>query len=150
MSLDILIGYTGLASLGHAAFFAVGAYTTAILTTRYQTAFGSTLFFSILSAAGVSALLAPLALRAAGIYFLMITLAIAMCVWGLAYRWVSLTGGDNGITGIPPARLGIVARDDQHGLFLLPDPGDLRGLPSPALPPDPLSLRKDAGRDPRQ
>ena len=107
MSLDILIGYTGLGSLGHAAFFAVGAYTTAILVTKYQFPFGATLGYSILVSAGLSALLGGLALRAAGIYFLMITLAIAMCVWGLIYRWVSLTGGDNGITGIPRPDLGL-------------------------------------------
>jgi branched-chain amino acid transport system permease protein len=107
MSLDILIGYTGLGSLGHAAFFAVGAYTTAILVTKYQFTFGATLGYSILVSAGLSALLGGLALRAAGIYFLMITLSIAMCVWGLIYRWVSLTGGDNGITGIPRPDLGL-------------------------------------------
>ena len=107
MSLDILIGYTGLGSLGHAAFFAVGAYTTAIFVTRSQVSLGGTLFLSIVAAAGASAIIGPLALRAAGVYFLMITLAIAMCIWGLAYRWVSLTGGDNGITGILRPDLGL-------------------------------------------
>jgi branched-chain amino acid transport system permease protein len=107
MSLDILVGYTGLGSLGHAAFFAIGAYTTAILVTRHHCPFGVTLFWSMAAAAGSTALLAILALRATGIYFLMITLAIAMCVWGLAYRWVSMTGGDSGITGIPMPDLGL-------------------------------------------
>ena len=83
MSLDVLIGYTGLGSLGHVAFFAVGAYTTAILVTKYQFPFMASLAYSILVSGGLSALLGGLALRAAGIYFLMITLAIAMCVWGL-------------------------------------------------------------------
>jgi branched-chain amino acid transport system permease protein len=107
MSLDILVGYTGLGSLGHAAFFAIGAYTTAILVTRHHFPFGATLFWSVAAAAGSTAFLAILALRAIGIYFLMITLAIAMCVWGLAYRWVSMTGGDSGITGIPMPDLGL-------------------------------------------
>ena len=107
MSLDILIGYTGLGALGHAAFFAIGAYTTAILVTHHQASLSSTVLWSIVLAAGSSAAVAVLPLRAAGIYFLMITLAIAMCVWGLAYRWVSLTGGDNGITGIPRPDLGL-------------------------------------------
>ncbi len=107
MSLDILIGYTGLGSLGHIAFFALGAYTAAILVTKYHVAFFATLVSSIGVAAVTSAVLGVLALRATGIYFLMITLAIAMCVWGLAYRWVSLTGGDNGITGIPRPDLGL-------------------------------------------
>jgi branched-chain amino acid transport system permease protein len=107
MSLDILIGYTGLGALGHAAFFAIGAYTTAILVTHHQAPLSSTVLWSMALAAGSSAAVAVLPLRASGIYFLMITLAIAMCVWGLAYRWVSLTGGDNGITGIPRPDLGL-------------------------------------------
>jgi len=107
MSLDILVGYTGLGSLGHAAFFGIGAYTAAMLVTKHQFPFAATLFWSIAASAGSTALLGILALRAAGIYFLMITLAIAMCVWGLAYRWVSITGGDNGITGIPRPDLGL-------------------------------------------
>ena len=107
MSLDLLIGYTGLGALGHIAYFAIGAYTTAIFASKYQASFAGTTFFSIVLAAGASALLGPLALRAAGVYFLMITLAIAMCIWGLAFRWVSITGGDNGITGINRPDLGL-------------------------------------------
>src|SRR3990172_4325431 len=56
----------------------------------------------------VSAAIAILVLRATGIYFMMITLAVALCAWGLAYRWVSLTGGDTGIVGIPRPRIPIV------------------------------------------
>ena len=56
MSLDLLIGYTGLGALGHIAYFAVGAYTTAILASRYQASFAGTTFFSIILAAGASAL----------------------------------------------------------------------------------------------
>jgi branched-chain amino acid transport system permease protein len=121
MSLDILIGYTGLGSLGHVAFFAIGAYTTAILVTKYQFPFLATMAYSILVSAGLSALLGGLALRAAGIYLLMITLAIAMCVWGLIYRWVSLTGGDNGITGIPRPDLGLPwsMSDPNHFYYLI-------------------------------
>jgi len=107
MSLDLLIGYTGLGALGHAAYFATGAYCTAILVTRHQISFAGALGSGILLAAIASAIFGILALRAAGVYFLMITLAIAMCVWGLAFRWVSMTGGDNGITGISRPALGL-------------------------------------------
>jgi branched-chain amino acid transport system permease protein len=106
-SLDILIGYAGLASLGHAAFFAVGAYATGILVTRHAASFGTALGTSVLVAALVSAAVALLALRASGIYFMMITLSVSMCGWGLAYRWVSLTGGDTGIVGVARPRLRI-------------------------------------------
>ncbi len=107
MSLDLLIGYTGLGALGHIAYFAVGAYTTAILATRLHLSFVGIASSSMALAAASSALLGPLALRATGVYFLMITLAIAMCIWGLAFRWVSLTAGDNGITGIERPDLGL-------------------------------------------
>ena len=101
MSLDILLGYTGLASLGQAAYLGVGAYATAILATKYHIGLGwdfwLVLLIGILLGAALAAVFGLLAIRASGVYFLMITLALGQCVWGLAYRWNSLTGGDNGI-----------------------------------------------------
>src|SRR6185312_5272103 len=101
MSLDILLGYTGLASLGQAAYLAVGAYVTAILATKYHIGLGwdfwLVLLFGMLLGAALAAIFGLFAIRATGVYFLMITLALGQCVWGLAYRWNSLTGGDNGI-----------------------------------------------------
>ena len=101
MSLDIVLGYTGLASLGHAAYLGLGAYSVGILTTRFGTSFWITLLVGVLVAAAVAALFGLVALRATGVYFLMITLALGMVVWGLAHRWVSLTQGDNGIASVP-------------------------------------------------
>jgi len=101
MSVDLLLGYTGLPSLGQAAYLGVGAYMTAILATRYQ--FGLEWDFWLVISMGVAcgaltaALFGLFAIRATGVYFLMITLALGMCVWGLVYRWNALTGGDNGI-----------------------------------------------------
>jgi branched-chain amino acid transport system permease protein len=101
MSLDILLGYAGLASLGQAAYLTIGAYATAILASRYQFGLGWDFWlvvpFGMLLGAGLAALFGLLAIRATGVYFLMITLALGQCVWGLVYRWNSLTGGDNGI-----------------------------------------------------
>src|SRR3984893_16204930 len=101
MSLDILLGFTGLASLGQAAYLGVGAYLTAILATRYGFGLGFDFWLVVVLGIAVGAALAAvfglLAIRATGVYFLMITLALGQCVWGLAYRWNSLTGGDNGI-----------------------------------------------------
>src|SRR5215203_3602924 len=101
MSLDILLGYTGLASLGQAAYLGVGSYATAILATKYQFGMGwdfwLVLLIGLASGAALAAVFGLLAIRASGVYFLMITLALGQCVWGLAYRWNSLTGGDNGI-----------------------------------------------------
>ncbi len=104
MSLDILLGYTGLASLGHAAYLALGAYSVGILATRYGANFWVTLVVGVGLAALGAAIFGLVALRATGVYFLMITLALGMVVWGLAHRWVSMTQGDNGIASVPRPR----------------------------------------------
>ena len=101
MSLDILLGYTGLPSLGQAAYFGVGAYLTAVLATKFQFGLGwdfwLVVVLGILLGAALAAVFGLFAIRAIDVYFLMITLALGQCVWGLAYRWNSLTGGDNGL-----------------------------------------------------
>jgi branched-chain amino acid transport system permease protein len=116
MSLDILLGYTGLASLGQAAYLGIGAYTTAILATRYQFGLGYDFWLVIvlgmLGGALLAVLFGLLAIRATGVYFLMITLALGQCVWGLAYRWNSLTGGDNGINLPQRPKFGIDLADE--------------------------------------
>jgi branched-chain amino acid transport system permease protein len=116
MSLDILLGYAGLASLGQAAYLAVGGYVTAILATKYQFGLGWDFWLVVLSGillgAGLAAVFGLLAIRATGVYFLMITLALGQCVWGLAYRWNSLTGGDNGINLRQRPKFGIDLADE--------------------------------------
>jgi branched-chain amino acid transport system permease protein len=108
MSLDLLLGYTGLASLGHAAYFGIAAYVVAILATRSQASFWACLGAAVLAATAVAAVFGFVAIRAVGVYFLMITLALGMVTWGLAFRWVSLTMGDNGISGIArPSLFGV-------------------------------------------
>jgi branched-chain amino acid transport system permease protein len=101
MSVDVLLGFLGLPSLGQAAYLGIGAYLTAILATRYgfglDASFWVVVLLGALAGAALAALFGLFAVRAGGVYFLMITLALGMCVWGLAYRWNSLTGGDNGI-----------------------------------------------------
>jgi branched-chain amino acid transport system permease protein len=104
MSLDIILGYIGLASMGHAAYLGLGAYSVGILTTRHGASFWTTLVVGVLVAAAVAAIFGLVALRATGVYFIMITLALGMVVWGLAFRWVSITSGDNGISGVPRPR----------------------------------------------
>jgi branched-chain amino acid transport system permease protein len=107
MSLDLLLGYTGLASLGHAAYFGIGAYGVGVLTTQHGANFWVALAVGLVLAMLVAGIFGLVALRATGVYFLMITLALGMVVWGLAHRWVSLTQGDNGIPGIPRPDLGL-------------------------------------------
>ena len=107
MSLDLLLGYTGLPSLGHAAYFGIAAYTVGILSTEYQRGFVTCLLAGVALAALTAAVFGLLAIRASGTYFLMITLALGMVVWGLAFRWVSVTKGDNGIAGVPRPELAL-------------------------------------------
>jgi branched-chain amino acid transport system permease protein len=107
MSLDVLLGYTGLSSLGHAAYFGVAAYAVGILATEKQAGFLVCFLAGVGTAAAFAAVFGLLAIRAVGTYFLMITLALGMVVWGLAFRWVSMTKGDNGIAGVPRPELGL-------------------------------------------
>ena len=123
MSLDILLGFTGLASLGQAAYLGVGAYLTAILATRYGFGLGFDFWlvvvFGIAVGAALAAVFGLLAIRATGVYFLMITLALGQCVWGLAYRWNSLTGGDNGINLRERPKFGIDLAYDVTFFYLV-------------------------------
>ena len=123
MSLDILLGYTGLPSLGQAAYLGMGAYLTAILATRLQFGLDWTFWLVVVMGMAIGAATAAFfglfAVHAGGVYFLMITLALGMCVWGLAYRWNSLTGGDNGIVLPPRPAFGIDLADDVTFFYLV-------------------------------
>src|SRR3979411_1294881 len=123
MILDILLGFTGLASLGQAAYLGVGAYLTAILATKYRFGLGFDFWlvvvFGILIGAALAAIFGLFAIRATGVYFLMITLALGQCVWGLAYRWNSLTGGDNGINLSARPKFGIDLSHDVTFFYLV-------------------------------
>jgi len=108
LSVDLLLGHAGLFSLTHASFFAVSAYTVAILQVRYGVP-------TVLAApAGILAgtllgLVFGLAVRTRGVYFILITIAFGYVVWGLAQRWSSFTGGDNGVTNVPFPAVGGLA-----------------------------------------
>jgi branched-chain amino acid transport system permease protein len=109
LSLDLLVGSAGLPSLGHAAFFGTGAYGAAIVAQRMA---NDDLLLGLGAAVGASALLALIiglfAVRAAGIFFLMLTLAFAQMVFALAFQAVDLTGGSNGLAGVHrPQLLGL-------------------------------------------
>ena len=100
VSLNLLLGYGGLVSFGHAAYFAIGAYVCAILLTKYQmpfvVAFGSAVAASALAAFVIGAF----CVRLSKIYFAMLTLAFAQFVWAIAFKWIDMTGGDTGLIGV--------------------------------------------------
>lgn len=104
VALDLLAGYAGLVSLGQAAFFGIGAYAAAIVSAHAGPNLPLTLVAGLVCAAIFAAITAPLSLRSAGIFFLMITLAFAQLVWATADKWHSLTGGSDGFV---VAKLGL-------------------------------------------
>jgi branched-chain amino acid transport system permease protein len=107
LALNVLVGYAGLTSLGHAGLFAMGGYTAAMLLAAGHNHFTADVMALAVTLA-TAAVFALLALRATGIGFLMITLAIGQILWGIAYRWARLTNGDNGISvSTRPAPLGL-------------------------------------------
>lgn len=105
LSADLLLGHAGLFSLCHASFFAVSAYTVAILQVRYGVPSALAAPAGLL-AGTLLALVFGLAVRTRGVYFILITIALGYIVWGMAHRWSSFTGGDNGVTNVPFPAIG--------------------------------------------
>lgn len=101
LSVDLLIGFLGLVPLGHAGIFGTSAYVLAYCLTRTQLTLASALILSFGAGLLVSLLFGVLAVRTQGIYFIMLTLAEGMIVWGVVQRWTTVTGGANGIRSIP-------------------------------------------------
>jgi len=100
LSLNLLVGFGGMTSLGHASYLGVAAYISALLTSRYGFGHGTAAIISIAGTTAMAACFGVIALRATGLGFLMITLALSQVLWGLAYRMSNVTNGDNGIAGL--------------------------------------------------
>jgi branched-chain amino acid transport system permease protein len=113
MSLNLLYGYSGLFCLGQAVFFGVGGYISGILMIHYQvTSFWWVFPASILAAGGVAALFGLIALKTKGLFFLFITLVLSQLMENVATKWRDMTGGSNGLIGIPHPELGIMKGTD--------------------------------------
>jgi branched-chain amino acid transport system permease protein len=100
LSADLLLGHAGLFSVTHASFFAVSAYTVAILQVRYGVPTALAAPAGLLLGTLLGAVFG-MAVRTRGVYFILITIALGYVVWGVAHRWASFTGGDNGVTNVP-------------------------------------------------
>ncbi|MSP00065.1 MAG: branched-chain amino acid ABC transporter permease [Acetobacteraceae bacterium] len=100
LSLNVLIGYIGNVSFGHAAYFAIGGYSCVILLTTYQWPLMLALPAAIVVSGLAAAAIGYFCVRLTEIYFAMLTLAFAMLVWGVAFKWKDVTGGDDGFTGV--------------------------------------------------
>ncbi|HJV09997.1 MAG TPA: branched-chain amino acid ABC transporter permease, partial [Burkholderiales bacterium] len=103
VGLNVLLGLSGQVSFGHVGFYALGAYTVAILTVTAKWSLWAALPVAALVAAVTGALLALPAVRVRGPYLAMLTIAFGFIVEHAAVEWRGLTGGQNGIMGVPPA-----------------------------------------------
>ncbi|MCA8927628.1 MAG: branched-chain amino acid ABC transporter permease [Alphaproteobacteria bacterium] len=113
LSLNVLIGYSGNVSFGHAAYFAIGGYANAILLTTYQVPLVVSMPAAVILAMLAAMFVAWFCTRLTDIYFAMLTLAFAMLVWAIAFKWRDVTHGDDGFVGVTvPAFL-----DDRVGFF---------------------------------
>lgn len=110
MSQDIMMGYLGYTSFGHAAFFGTGAYLVVVSALRLGQSFGLNLLVGVGAVVVLALLFGLVALRTSGLQFIMISLALAQALWGLAERWPSVTGGDNGLTGLLRPELAFIGR----------------------------------------
>ncbi len=99
-SINLLLGYGGLATLGHASYLGVAAYTSALLGLKLGLGHWIAAPAALLGTTLMACLFGLIALRATGLGFLMLTLALSQVLWGTAYRWVALTDGDNGLRGL--------------------------------------------------
>jgi branched-chain amino acid transport system permease protein len=102
-SLNFLIGAGGIVSFGHAAYFGLGAYAAGLMVTRLGAAMEPALIAAPAVAGIGAALFGFFVVRLSGIYLAMLTLAFAQIVYAVAFQWVELTGGDNGVVGVWPA-----------------------------------------------
>lgn len=107
ISVDLLLGYTGLLSFGHAAFWGSSAYVTGLIAINLGVPFPLAILGGMLFAMAIAVPIGYLSVRRAGIYFAMVTLAFAQMIYFVANQWGSLTGGENGLQGIPKSFFGI-------------------------------------------
>jgi len=117
LGFDILFGYTGLLSFGHAIFFGLGAYATGIVLVRVIPSLFVALAVGIALSLVISYVVAFLSIQKRGIYFVMITLAFCQMFYFIGFKWTSLTGGDNGLHGVPRTSFGPVDLNSEITLY---------------------------------
>ena len=106
--LNLMVGYAGLTSLGHASYLGLAAYISAWMYLRLGVSHAIAAPVALVGTTLIGGIFGWIALRASGLGFLMITLALSQVLWGTAYRWSSVTQGDNGLSGLTrPAPFGI-------------------------------------------
>src|SRR4051812_27111490 len=120
IGLNLCIGYTGLVSFGHGAWFGIGAYAAGLIQRNW---FGGDIFLPLLLAAVVVAVIATFVgfviLRRRGVYFSLLTLALSALAYTIAFRWTSVTGGEDGLGGLKRGSVGPFSLDNALNYYIV-------------------------------
>ena len=114
---DICFGYTGLLSFGHAAFFGLGAYGAGLSMIHFSIPIPGAILFGIVVSVAAAFPIGLLSIRRHGIYFAMVTLAFAQMIYFIVFKWRSLTGGDDGLHGVPRVPFGPIDLTSELALY---------------------------------
>ena len=120
MGLNLLVGYTGLTSFGHGAWFGIGAYAAALAQKNwFPSQIAIPILLSMALVAVLSAVVGALILRRRGVYFSLLTLALSALAYTIAFRWTEVTGGENGLGGLARGSLGPIGLDDERAYYVV-------------------------------
>jgi ABC-type branched-subunit amino acid transport system ATPase component/ABC-type branched-subunit amino acid transport system permease subunit len=113
MGLNLLVGYTGLTSFGHSAWFGIGGYAAALAQKHlFPGQIALPLIISMIAVAALAAVVGTLILRRRGVYFSLLTLALVALTYTIAFRWTDVTGGEDGLGGLERGALGPINLDN--------------------------------------
>ncbi len=113
MAFDLMLGYAGMLSFGHAAFFGLGAYCTGLILKNVYPSVPLALLGGVIASSLAGFIIGSLSIRRRGIYFTMVTLAFAQMFYFIAFKWTGLTGGDDGLQRVPRPWLGPINLQSQ-------------------------------------
>jgi len=120
MGLNLLVGYTGLTSFGHGVWFGIGGYGAGLLQKHYfHDQIAIPIILATLLTAVVSAFVGLIILRRRGVYFSLLTLALAALTYTIAFRWTEVTGGEDGLGGLVRGRVGPFSLDDPLAFYVM-------------------------------
>jgi branched-chain amino acid transport system ATP-binding protein/branched-chain amino acid transport system permease protein len=120
MGLNLCVGYTGLVSFGHSAWFGIGAYAAGLIQLRWlHDQIWLPLLLSMIFVGALSALVGFVILRRRGVYFSLLTLALAALTYTIAFRWSEVTGGEDGLSGLKRGNIGPISLDNGLTFYIV-------------------------------
>ena len=120
MGLNLLVGFTGLTSFGHSAWFGIGAYAAALAQRHWlRGQIAIPILLSMVLVATLSTVVGILILRRRGVYFSLLTLALAALTYAIAFRWTEVTGGEDGLGGLKRGSIGSVSLDNALAYYVV-------------------------------